>query len=135
MPRKYIRKTGETARALSIRDRRRLSKFRARQAGRLGLPSLSVDALKTMMGAPFDRKTLLRVIEGKPVRGNNCRLIEEFLDRHMPESVRPAEVKPDGKSLSAGERNEENESGVQKFMRIGRDAQQAVDEAITRGSR
>ncbi len=140
MPRKYVRKTGEIARALSVRDRRRLEMFRARQAVRLGLPSISVDALRTMMRAPFDRKTMLRVIQGKPVRGNNCRLVEEFLDRHVPAPAAAA-AKHDGKSLSAGERNEESESGLQKFMRIGRDAQEAVDRAVdeaqatVRGSR
>jgi hypothetical protein len=136
MPRKYIRKTGEAARALSMGDRRRLREFRMRHAARLGFSSLSIPVLKSCMGAPFTWETLKRALEGKKVRADNCGFIEAFLDRHAP--APPAAEHPhaaiDGKSFSAGERETE-EPIIHEFVRRGRDAQAAVDEAIRRGSR
>jgi hypothetical protein len=105
MPRKYIRKTGEAARALSLNDRRRLREFRARHAARLGFSSLSIPALKTSIGAPFTWETLKRALEGKKIRADNYEFIKEFLDRvqHKP----PVAVGLDRKSVSAGEREYE----------------------------
>lgn len=133
MPRNYIRKTGEAARALSSSYRRRLREFRMRHAARMGLSSLSIPQLKLAMDAPFVWPTLQRALAGKPVRADNCRFIEEFLDRHAPEHAVAAGL--DGKSLSAGEHNEENGSNLHDFVRRSRDAQDAVDETIRRGSR
>lgn len=133
MPRKYIRKTGEAARALSPDVRRRLRKFRANYAARLGRSSLSIPQLKLSMNAPFTWETLQRAIAGKPIRSDNCQFIEEFLDRHAPKPLVAAGL--DGKSLAAGEHNEENGTNLHEFVRRGRDAEDAVDEAIRRGSR
>lgn len=133
MPRKYIRKTGEAARALPPNYRRRLREFRMRHAARMGLSSLSIPQLKLSMQAPFTWETLKRALTGKAIRSDNCRFIEEFLDRHAPQPVAAAGL--DGKSLSAGEHNEENGSNLHDFIRRGRDAQEAVDEVIRRGSR
>lgn len=105
MPRKYVRKTGEAARALSSSYRRRLREFRARHAARLGMSWLSIPQLKMSMEAPFTWETLKRALAGKAVRSDNCRFIEEFLDRHAPQTVVAAGL--DGKSLSAGERKYE----------------------------
>jgi len=106
MPRKYIRKTGEAARALSPDVRRRLKEFRARHAARLGFSSLSIPALKTSMSAPFTWETLKRAMEGKKVRADNCQFIEEFLDRHSARRPQLA-LGLDRKTVSAGEREYE----------------------------
>lgn len=133
MPRKYIRKTGEAARALSSSYRRRLREFRARHASRLGMSSLSIPQLKLCMQAPFTWETLKRALAGKALRADNSKFIEDFLDRHAPQIAAAAGM--DGKSLAAGEHNEEGETNLHDFVRRGRDAQDAVDEAIRRGSR
>jgi hypothetical protein len=131
MPRKYIRKTGAAARALPRSYRQRLREFRSRHAANLGLSTLSIPLLKTSMSAPFTWETLQRAIAGKPIRACNCQFIEEFLDRYLPRPVPAAGI--DGKSAAAGEHEEE--SPLQEFVRRGRDAQDAVDELIHRGSR
>jgi hypothetical protein len=140
MPRTWTNKTGESSRALSHSDRRRLREFRARHAARLGLSSLSIPVLKTSMGAPFTWETLKRALEGKKVRADNYQFIKAFLDKYAP--APPTENTPraalDRKSISAGEHEpgaEETVSVIQDFVRRGRDTQDAVDEAIRRGSR
>ena len=105
MPRKYIRKTGEAARALSPDIRRRLREFRMRRAATLGRSSLSIPLLKLSMNAPFTWETLQRALEGKPLRADNCEFIEEFLDRVQGKVAVAAGL--DFKSLSAGEREYE----------------------------
>jgi len=134
MPKKRSYKTGGMSRALSFRYRQRLREFRVRTAARLGLPSLGIPGLKQVMGAPFKWDTLKRALEGKPLRADNCRFLEEFLDRQDPQP----RLAFDGKSRAAGEREsdgEESAAVLQQFVRRGRDAEDAVEEAIHRGSR
>jgi len=102
MPRKYIRKTGEAARALSSSYRRRLREFRTHHASRLGVSSLSIPQLKLCMQAPFTWETLKRALAGKALRADNCQFIEQFLDKHaaLPS---PLHAALDRKSISAGE--------------------------------
>lgn len=133
MPRKYIRKTGAAARALPPNYRRRLREFRAHHAARLEVSSLSIPQLKLAMQAPFTWETLQRAIAGKPIRACNCQFIEEFLNRVAP-PLPATSGHIDGKSAAAGEHDEEP-NGLHKFVRRGRDAQDAVDELIHRGSR
>jgi hypothetical protein len=138
MPRKYIRKTGEAARALSQGDRRRLREFRMRHAARLGFSSISIPVLRMSMEAPFTWETLKRAMEGKKIRADSCQFVEEFLDRHAGAHRPQLALGIDRKSISAGEHESEAEETVsvlQDFVRRGRDAQAAVDEAIRRGSR
>jgi hypothetical protein len=135
MPRKYTRKTGDAARALTLRNRRRLWEFRKRHAARLGQDSLSIPQLKLSMNAPFTWETLQRAIAGKTIRADNCQFIEKFLDKHMPLAAgRLPAVGLDRKSVSAGERDEELD-GLHEFAGRGSDAQDAVAEVIRRGSR
>jgi len=137
MPKKRVYKTGGASRALSFSDRRRLREFRARAADRLGRSSLGIPELKLVMEAPFKWDTLKRALDGKTLRADNCRFIEDFLDRFDGRAALAPAAGLDGKSLAAGEReNHNDENGVlQNFVRRGRDTQDAVDEAIRRGSR
>lgn len=108
MPSKYLRKTGESARALSPDVRRRLREFSTRHAARLGVPLLSVSNLRSAMNAPFTWKTLLRALQGKTIRADNCEFIEAFVNRHVPGRA-AASGQRDFKSLASGSRSDECE--------------------------
>jgi hypothetical protein len=118
------------------KDRQRLLRYRAqleRETGKkLGLPKFVLELsavcsrkrwnIYGWTGAPFSWETLQRGLAGRPIKEEYHRWIQEFLDHVLPSiASKNATAAPE---LVA----------VEDFLRTGRNAQAAVDQAIAQAT-